>query len=116
MEGFGVWKRRGRYNIGGLEQIFVTLQTELEGLIYRQKGGEKGGKMGGKTIQVSPQKAKPSDIRPRGKQNSLLGHTWGGVYGWLAKKGKKVISPARWPACYFQDKKNGLPERKVAGG
>ena len=42
-----------RFKARGLGGIFVTLITELELLLYRQKRGGKGGKNGGKTIQVS---------------------------------------------------------------
>ena len=85
MRGFEGWKRRREMiNARGLGEIFVTLQTELEGLIYRLKGGEKGKKWGGKRIQVSPQNAAPPDTKSVGKQNVYLNCTSGGDHGRLA--------------------------------
>ena len=55
-----------------LRAIFVTLNTELEGLIYRPKKGRKGGKNGRERIQVSPKKCSPPDTNSGGKQNTLL--------------------------------------------
>ena len=50
----------------------LTLNQQLELLIYRQERGENGGENGGKTNQVSLQKNEPPDTQSGGKRDAYL--------------------------------------------
>ena len=72
LEGFELGSiEEERYKARALGGNFVTLNMQLEGLLYRQKGGGKGWKKWREMNQVSPQKGQTLGYRIWGENRCI---------------------------------------------